>query len=370
MSTRRSDDAAGRVLSEVLDSEAQSRAPDRLLEEVFARTTATRQARRRPWDGSRRRTAVGPLRWLVVAALFVVGGTAVFLGTGAGRPPTQLVPTTPPAAGPVGVAVADVCASGRGLAGTATTLWVGCPTGIRRVDTTTDPPTIGPLIEGIGRPVDGPSGLWATTIGGVVPIDPDGGPGEVVPATGVTVIGSGSHGPWVGTANGIAKLEPTTGRILASATLDAEPLAIVEAAGRVWVSVEDGTLRSFDAETLAADPVVAVGSTPHRIATNGDAVYVASMGPDGSVTRVDAGTRARTQRRIADPTDPGALGEIVATPAGVWVTRRQDLLRLDPTTLEVTSITPLPGYPLGIVVAGDTAWALAEAGDLDRAPAR
>ena len=370
MSTRRENNAAGRVLGEVLEAEAQSRAPDRLLEDVFVRTTGTRQARRRPWDGARRGPAAGPLRWLVVAGLFAVGGTALFLGIGAGRSPSEPITAPAPAQGPMGVAVVDVCANGRGLAGSSTTLWVGCPTGIRRVDATADPPSVGPLFEGIGRPVAGPAGLWATTIGGVVRIDPDDGPGEVVPATGVIVIGSGSHGPWVGTANGIAKLDPGTGRILGSVTIDAEPLAIVEAADRVWVSASDGTLRSYDTETLAPDPVIPVGSSPLRIATDGDAVYVASQGRDGTVTRVDAATRAVTSRLVATPTDPESLGEIVATPAGVWVTRRQELLRLDPTTLEVTSITPLPGYPLGIVVASGTAWALADTGHLDRAPVR
>ena len=28
----------------------------------------------------------------------------------------------------------------------------------------------------------------------------------------------------------------------------------------------------------------------------------------------------------------------------------------------------MPGYPLGVAVAGDTAWSLSEAGHLDRAP--
>ncbi len=366
MSGRRVDEHAGRELDEVLDAEARMRAPDRLLEDVFARTTATRQARRRPWDGadgSRRVGRVGPL---LVAAVVVLGGAAVFAVSGAGRPRAVESTLDAPSA-PAGVAVADVCAGGRGLDGTATTLWAGCPTGIRRVDVAADPPAVGPLIEGIGRPVAGPSGLWATTIGGVVPIDPESGPGDVVPATGVIVIGSGSHGPWVGTANEIVKVEPRTGRVLGRAPLDVEPLAIVEAAGRVWVTADDGTLRSFDAQTLSSDPAIPVGSFPNRVATDGEVVYVASQGREGTVTRVDAATRAVTTRIVADSSDPGSLGEIAATPAGVWVTRRTALLRLDPTTLEVISVTPLPGYPLGVAVVGDTAWSLSEEGHLDRA---
>ena len=132
----------------------------------------------------------------------------------------------------------------------------------------------------------------------------------MVPATGVTAIGSGSHGPWVGTANEIVKVDRGTGRVLGRAPLGAEPLAIVEAAGRVWVTANDGTLRSYDAETLSPDPVVPVGSAPLRVATDGEAVYVASQGREGTVTRVDAATRAGDPTVLADPSDPTSLGEI------------------------------------------------------------
>lgn len=369
MSSRRVNDQAGRTLDEVLDAEAQTRAPDRLLESVFAQTTATRQARRRPWDRARRGPGTRPVGPLLVVAAFVVGGSALFLVTGAGRPPA-VTPTDAPSGGLAGVAVADVCASGRGLAGSATTLWAGCPTGIRRIDIAVDPPSVGPLIEGIGRPVAGPAEMWATTIGGIVPIDPVAGPGQVVPANGVMALGAGGHGPWVGTADGLEKVDPATGRVLGTVTLGAEPLAIVEAGDRVWVTANDGTLHSYDAASLAPDPVITVGGSPIRMASDGSAVYVASQGRDGTVTRVDAATRAVTRRMVAQQTDPDSLGEIVATADGVWVTRRAALLRLDPATLEVLSVTPLPGYPLGIVVDGGTAWALSDEGHLDRAPLR
>src|SRR5262245_54732160 len=146
MSSRRPDDRANRALDEVLEAEAQTRAPDRLLENVFARTTATRQARRRPWDGYRRSIA-GPVGPLLVAGVVLIVGASVIVGAGGlrqtGQPPFgSAVPGSPTL---IGVSVADVCANGRGLTGSDNgILWAGCPTGIRRLDVAADPPVVEP----------------------------------------------------------------------------------------------------------------------------------------------------------------------------------------------------------------------------------
>ena len=77
-----------RMLGEVFEAEGRSRAPDRLLEEVFARTRDTRQARRGPLGGIRLPAFPGRATPLVIAAVLVLGSIVAIGGGGSRvRPP-------------------------------------------------------------------------------------------------------------------------------------------------------------------------------------------------------------------------------------------------------------------------------------------
>src|SRR6187551_1971215 len=69
-----------------------------------------------------------------------------------------------------------------------------------------------------------------------------------------------------------------------------------------------------------------------------------------------AGRRREVVRMLG--VDRRSLGELIAGDDAVWVTRRTDIVRLDPETLEPAPIAALPGYPAGLVRDGDHAWIL------------
>jgi hypothetical protein len=135
----------------------------------------------------------------------------------------------------------------RGLDGTATTLWWAAPTGIRRVDVSRGSAGRRAAHRGHRAPVAGPSGLWATTIGGLC---------RSTPRTGrARGARDGRHRHRLreprtvgGDRERIVKVEPRTGRIPPAR---ARRRAAGDRRGRrrVWVTANDGTLRSFGAQS-------------------------------------------------------------------------------------------------------------------------
>ena len=97
-------------------------------------------------------------------------------------------------------------------------------------------------------------------------------------------------------------------------------------------------------------------------------MFVVSQGVEGTVTRVDLASGGVASVRVADPTDPRSLGELLVGDDGVWVTRRTGIVALDPVTLAIGSSTELPGYPLGLVRDGLEAWMFADTGALHLVP--
>jgi hypothetical protein len=358
-----------RMLGEVFEAEGRTRAPDRLLEEVFVRTRDTRQARRGPLGGVRLPAFPGRITPLAVAAVLVIGSLVAIGGVGsrvlpvATPAPAQQADRTP-AASPAIV----LCRNGTGLSGTVPALWAGCATGIRAVDVGSPPPVTGASYPDVGVPVIGPAGMWAITASSITEIDPTAGPGRTLDVPGIEVLGVGTSALWGGTGDDtVVRIDPATGTITGTIRLGAQPLAIVEAGGRVWVTAGDSLVHSYDAVTLAAGPTAEVGSDAARIGANASAVYVVSQGVEGTVTRIDLASGEVASVVVADPGDPRSLGELLVGDDGVWVTRRTGIVSLDPTTLATRGRSALPGYPIGLVRDGRYAWVFSD-GRLDLAP--
>ena len=358
-----------RILGEVFEAEGRTRAPDRLLEEVFVRTRETKQARRGLLGGVRLPVISGRITPLVIAAVLVLGSLVAIGGVG-GRfiaPPPQPAPQV--SRTPIPSPAALLCSNGTGLSGIVPDLWVGCAAGIQVVEVGTAPPVAGATFPDLGVPVIGPAGTWAIGPSSIVEIDPTTGPVRALPVTGVEVLGVGEAALWGGTADDtVIRIDPATGERTGTIPLGAQPLAIVEAGGRVWVAAGDSLLHSYDAGTLAPDPTIVVGSDAARIGANSTAVFVVSQGVEGTVTRVDLAKDEVASVTVADPADPRSLGELLVGDDGVWVTRRAGIAALDPVTLEVRASTALPGYPIGLVRDGRDAWMLAEMGELYLVP--
>jgi hypothetical protein len=370
MSGRRIPDPVDQKLAEVFDAESREQPPDRMLEEVFERTRTARQARRWPWERLRIPGPGGPGALVLVGSV-VLGGAALFALGGGGRPYTPAPPTPAVAVGttPAPSPVIALCANGGGLAGDGRTLWVRCPTGIRRVDVTTSPVTAGPVLEGTGLPVTVGTQLWAPSIGMIAQLDPATGRTlRSLPISGVSLLASDGRNLWAVGGGHLMRIDPTTGAVTAGPDAIQRSLAIAVAGGAPWVTAGDGTVRRFDPVTLRIVATVPVGDAANAVATDGRALYVVSQGNAGTVTRIDVGTNGATQAILADPTDPQSLGEVAVGGTVLYVTRRTGLFALDPGSLAVRSLTPLPAYPSGLVLAGSTVWVFGD-GRLDRLPA-
>jgi hypothetical protein len=361
-------DSTDRKLADVFEAEGRVRAPDRMLEDVFARTQVTRQRRPRPWDRLRLPRIAGPGAMVLVGAV-VLTAAALFAAGGGGRPapaPT-LGPSAAPGATPVPQPViGSVCVNGGGLAGDGRTLWARCPTGVRRLDVTVTPAAAGPVLDGIGLPAALGSDLWAPGLGVIARLDPvTGRTVDSLPISGVSLLAADHSALWAIAAGRLLRIDPATGRSTKGPDVIPAPLAIAVAGGAPWVTSGDGNARRFDPVTLRTVATVPVGDAPAAMATNGGALYVVSQGNAGSLTRIDLATNGATQAVLAEPTDPRSLGELAVGDAGLFVARRSGLLRVNPTSLIVESVTGLPSYPSGLVLDGTTLWVFGD-GRLDR----
>ena len=150
--------------------------------------------------------------------------------------------------------------------------------------------------------------------------------------------------------------------------LGAQPLAIVEAGGRVWVAAGDSLLHSYDAGTLAAGPTVLVGSDAARIGANATAVFVVSQGVEGTVTRVDLAPDEVASAVVADPRTRGRSASCSSATTASGSRAGPGLVALDPVTLEIGTSAALPDYPVGLVRDGREAWMFAGTGALHLVP--
>jgi streptogramin lyase len=174
----------------------------------------------------------------------------------------------------------------------------------------------------------------------------------------VIAVGDGSKPVVVG-PNSVAVVNTKTGRVVADIPIGGRPVAIAVGAGGVWVAnADDQTIVRIDPKTKKVVKTIGgLGTDVSDIAVGFGAVWVAG-GNDGTLTRIDPKVNAP-----GAPIDLGAGGELVrqpvflvATGAGnVWVTRGNNVLRIDPGESEVTK-TIAAGRPQGLGVGAGSVW--------------
>ena len=364
-------DLTDRVLRDVLLDEGEAVAPSRILEDVFARTRRERQAWRRPWDpGAGWRPMRRTLALVLVGAL--LAATVWLIGVGGGGPSPQVtprptaVPSGPPISSPLPAAAA-ACGNGAGLSFTGTTLWVACPGGVQPINIGVQPPAAQPLLAGVGLPSTGGAGTWGIGGAGLVELDSSGSVLRSLPLRDAAMLAVGGASIFVVAADGsLRSIDPKGGAELAQDATGAGPLAILATPDSVWIGGADGLVRRFDARSLAPRGTYPAGAKPARLAATSTAIYALSLGGDGILTRIDLATSIATSGFVGDAADPPALAELAATETGVWVTRRDVLLHVDPQRLVSSSPVSLPAYPAGLVVIGADAWIYASPGRIDR----
>jgi len=361
-------------------------APDRLLEDVFARTETAPQVRRGPlgrlgrlvpWPwrsgsggapGLRRGLALGA----AAVVLLLVGanlGPGFGVGPGAAVPTPTVTPASPPPA--VGqlpaLAVArshDTCGR-RGnlvvLPGTAAvraSVWVTCGADSEEVIIGTDTITRRPGLSTVAS--DGTAD-WAIDGDSVVRLAADRSVVETVRIGTPSAIAVGAGATWVldtrtGRLSSIA-----SGKVVATAVAGDRPVAIAIAAGSLWVLDQAaGQLLRLDVTDGHRIAAIDVNPRATMLVAAAGRLYVASPA-DEIITRIDPVTGAATT--LAP--NVGALGHIDAlggSPDRLLLGSRNDVFELDPMTGMLGTGATSPGYVTAIAANGPTILALTDGG--------
>ena len=334
----------------------------------------------------KRETAAG--RGRRGAALVVIGGllllgaviAAIVAATGGGHhgpgpvPPDSLAVIDPGSnrlmeTVPTGVRPGDVSADGRHV-------WVANlgdnsvtevdPRGRTVVGTVSAGPSVAGLAAGAGGVWVSDSRAWTLTR-----IDPSFGSvsrlirlaprPDVFSVVNVNPVAVGHGAVWVGSSQGgVARVDPSSGRVVTTIETDNAPVAIDAGLGAVWVAGEDGdTVTRIDAAAAnAVTDTTPVGQGPASIAAGEGAVWVANT-QDDAVARINPVTAA-----VTDTIDVGRGPAGVATGAGaVWVANSRDgtVSRIDPDTRRVEATVDVGESPQDVEVANGLVWVSVQA---------
>jgi streptogramin lyase len=117
----------------------------------------------------------------------------------------------------------------------------------------------------------------------------------------------------------LARIEPGTGRVRQITHLPAGSYNPFYSEGQIWVTRADGSeVTSVDASTGAILATVPTGPGPRFLTAGAGAVWTLNQG-DGSVTRIDTGTRQATSTTALSI--PGKGGDSLGIGHGaIWLT--------------------------------------------------
>jgi virginiamycin B lyase len=354
MTDGHANDNVERTLKDWMEDVAPTRAPERLLEESFARTMATRQVRARPWGRILRQ---GPLELSsrspgqvvlagVAAAIALVIGVSLF-GPGSnpatvgGPPPTASPSPSPsPTLTPITLTPeATIPVNGPvGMASDGESVWLFTASGqLLRIDPTTN------------------------TIGASVTLSPATAfyQGLAVNKTGLWIT------DW--DASLVERFDPTTLELVKSIAVGPNPKGVLATESGVWVAnTRGGSVARIDPVTNTVVATISVGPTgpsgPNWLAEGLGSVWV-GVPNASSVIRIDEATNTVTAKIGELGTSP--CGGLAVGPAAVWITSCDvtDLLgRIDPTTNAAVTNVDLGGHAYTLALVSGAPWTAPEGG--------
>ena len=307
----RTDSEVGPVLETWMEAVAPLRAPDRLLEESFARTMVAGQLRAYPWR------AVGGRR---------------------GEPGSRRI-------------------VGLGLAGTVAVLAVALTFGLisRPTQSISGTPSPTPIASASPSPFPFPSAVIVE-------------PTASIPVSGVIDMATDGTRIWVLTDDSrLMRIDPRTDSIVATVAL--APAAYQSVAGDangLWVTNWDaGTLLRFDPVTLrsiASIPVSSdISSSPKGLLVSGGVVWVADT-HRGSVARFDPSTNRLVATTVVGPAGPSGPNWLAAGGGSIWtgVPNIGAIARINATTNVLEATIPVGGPDAscgGLATIATAVWA-------------
>ena len=270
--------------------------------------------------GVRARNLSRPRRFLLlgIAAAFLVPAT--YLGAGSLHPPDLNDQVQPLSRIQVGEPVGP-----RWFAADDQSLWVHEPTSLVRVDLATSAVTGQAPLNWMEY------GYVATGVGSVWQTD------------------------WAN--NVLVRIDPVSGKVLASIPVGSAPAGVAVAAGSVWVADEhDEAVTRVDPKTnrvVATIPVGPAGTDPSagpQIMTAGPGGVWVSVPNLGEVVRIDAATNTVGLRVPLD-------GPVASDGSQVWIgvdgpNGLAEVIRVDPVTGEVITTVQLDTEGIGGIAVG------------------
>ena len=164
------------------------------------------------------------------------------------------------------------------------------------------------------------------------------------------------HALWVADQadHSLVEMDPRTGSILHTITLDLAPTGLTAGRGQIWAA--GYTAGAVDQVDLVSHQVVArlpVGQGPSAIVAGGGSIWVAN-GLDGTLTRIDS-TTGQVVSQAPVVSGPSALA---VTGNSVWVASEYsgEVVQVDARTGVKRSVVRCGGRPITLAADGTRVW--------------
>jgi YVTN family beta-propeller protein len=192
--------------------------------------------------------------------------------------------------------------------------------------------------------------------------------GGVAAALGLT-LGNSNAVAVVVPPNSVAMIDASGERVESYVRVGKRPVAVAVGEGGVWVAnSESGTVTRLDPATGKFRDTIGVGADPNDIAVGFGSVWVAD-GNDGTVTQIDPtvdGLGRTIPHGGQSTVAPDPVFYVAVDSSHVWATRGQQLLRIDPRTLQAQVWVTNVQSPIGLATGGGYVWVTTGSGNLLR----
>jgi hypothetical protein len=131
----------------------------------------------------------------------------------------------------------------------------------------------------------------------------------------------------------LARVDPATRQVVARVPVGKDPIDVTVGEGSVWVLDKDGSVRRIDPVTNKATVIEGVAEDPRAIAAGEGGVWVAD-GTKAVVRKIDpASNRLASSVRVDASAHDVSAGE-----NGVWVAAGSGMVRIDPSSGDVSEL--------------------------------
>jgi DNA-binding SARP family transcriptional activator len=174
----------------------------------------------------------------------------------------------------------------------------------------------------------------------------------------VLALTGGGSAPVEVLPNSVAVVDPGGDRVVADIPVGKRPLAVAAGAGGIWVANgDDQTVMRIDPNTRKVVATIGIGADVSDIAVGYGSVWVAD-GNDGTVTQIDPKLNAvRDTIRFGSGSSlsPNPVFAVATGVGGVWITRGNRVVRIDPGSSQPTASFDVPS-PASLAVGDGAVW--------------